>query len=105
METVVSEMPSFTGHPVVDTNMDEIGTVTDVLFDDRDMQPRWAVVKTGLMGGEHYGPVDQAYMDEDGRVILPFDKASVKKAPKASSDHVMTPEVEQQVREYFGLAA
>ena len=78
----------------------------DVLFDDRNMEPRWAVVKIpGLLGGEHFMPVDNSYVDEDGNLIVPWNKDIVKKAPKPGGDHVMTPEVASELREYYGAAA
>ena len=47
------------GHAVVDPRMAKVGTVTDVLFDDRAAEPRWAVVKTGVLSGEHLVPLDK----------------------------------------------
>jgi hypothetical protein len=106
LEDVVREMPSITGHPVVDTNFEAVGTVTDVIFDDRNMEPRWAVVKIpGLFGGEHFMPVDNSYVDEDGNLIVPWNKDIVKKAPKPHGDHIMTPEVATELSDYYGAAA
>ena len=39
------DAPTMTGREVADTNLAKIGTVTDVLYDDVEMEPRWAVVK------------------------------------------------------------
>jgi PRC-barrel domain protein len=93
------------GHRVVDTHLRAVGRVTDVLYDERELGPRWAVVKTGMLGGEHYLPLAQSYLDEDGRLVVPHDKASVKHAPRARRDHVLTRETARELRDYYGIAA
>ena len=94
-----------TGHVVVDANLDEIGKVTDVLYDDIEMAPRWAVVKlSGLFGSEHFMPVDQAYVDAEEKVIIPWDKSMIKGAPKADGDHILSPELNQELTDYYGAA-
>jgi hypothetical protein len=97
--------PSLTGHTVVDPNLRRIGTVTDVLFDEREQSPRWAVVKTGIVGGEHFVPLVASYLDEDGRLVVPHDKASIKQAPRAGRDHIVTRDVDRKLRDYYGMAA
>ena len=101
----MSIQPQINGHQVVDKRMSTIGKVTDVLYDDVEMQPRWAVVKVGMLGSEHYMPLMEAYMADDGRVIVPFDKMSIKHAPRAGKDHVLTPDDERALRDYYGIAA
>ncbi len=91
--------------PVVDMKLQPVGKVTDVLFDDREFLPRWAVVKTGVFGGERFVPLQNAYMDEAGRLVVPFDKISIKRAPKPRGDHVLSPEVAKELRDYYGVAA
>ena len=56
----------------------KLGKVTDVIFDDRAGEPRWAIVRTGILGGERYVPLDNSYVDEDGRVVVSLDRASVR---------------------------
>jgi hypothetical protein len=97
--------PALTGHVVVDAGLAMVGKVTDVLFDERAMERRWAVVKMGFLGGEHYVPLDNAYIDLDGRLVVPFDRTSIKRAPRVPSDHVLTPEAARELRDYYGVAA
>jgi len=97
--------PTLAGHPVIDPQMRRVGTVTDVLFDERQQVPRWAVVKTGVVSGEHFVPLAASYVDEDGRLVVPHDKASIKRAPRAGRDHVMTREVNLKLRDYYSIAA
>jgi PRC-barrel domain len=93
------------GRTVVDTRHAEVGTITDVIFDDISSSPNWAIVKTGAWRGEHYMPLSDTYVADDGRLVAPFDRASVKRAPKARRDHVVTPEVARDLRDYYGRAA
>jgi len=98
--------PTFSDAQVVDLQLQPVGKVTDVLFDDREFIPRWAIVKTGLFGGEHFVPLQNSYMDQDGRLVVPFEKTAIKRAPKPrSGDHVISPEVAKELREYYGVAA
>jgi hypothetical protein len=97
--------PGLNDAPVVDIGHQLVGRVTDVLFDDREFAPRWAVVKTGLFGGEHFVPLHNSYVDEAGRLVVPFDKMSIKHAPKTRGDHVLSPEIAKELRDYYGVAA
>jgi hypothetical protein len=97
--------PSLHGHAVVDTNMEPVGKITDVIFDNRDLSPRFAIVKTGMLGGERFMPLENSYLDADGRLIVPFDKMAIKGAPKVRGEHVLSPEIEREVCEYYGVAA
>jgi hypothetical protein len=93
------------GHPVVDSHLAKLGKVTDVIFDDRAGIPRWAIVRTGILGGERYVPLDNSYVDEDGRVVVSLDRATVRRAPRVRRDHVLTPEAQRALRDYYGVAA
>jgi hypothetical protein len=97
--------PSLAGHEVFDNQLHRVGTVTDVLYDEREQEPRWAVVKTGVVSGEHFVPLARSYLDEDGRLVVPHDKASVKRAPRAGRDHIVTRDVARKLRDYYSIAA
>jgi hypothetical protein len=92
------------GRTVVDSNHAEVGTITDVIYDDVNASPSWAIVKTGTLRGEHYMPLIDTYVADDGRLVAPVDKASIKHAPKAGRDHIVTPEVARELRDYYGAA-
>ena len=95
---------SLTGHVVVDARLMKVGRVTDVLSDDRAV-PNWAVVKTGPLSGEHFVPLEHAYLDAAGRLVLPLSKSDIKRAPRVRGDHVMTSRVQRELRDYYGIAA
>ena len=95
---------SLTGHDVVDAQMTKVGKVTDVLSDER-ATPKWAVVKTGVFGGERFVPLEHTHLDEDGRLVVPLSKNDIKRAPRVRGDHVITSGVQRELRDYYGAAA
>jgi sporulation protein YlmC with PRC-barrel domain len=96
------EATTFRGHEVLDDTGAKVGKVTDVLFGE-DGQPAWAVVGLGLLGGEHYVPLVETYRADDGAVIIPFKKKMVKAAPKATHEHILSNDLEEELRMYYGL--
>jgi len=102
------EMPegrvALTGHAVVDARLAKVGKVTDVLSDQRAV-PTWAVVKTGVLGGEHFVPLEHTYLDEHGQLVVPLTKGDIKRAPRIRGDHVMTSQLQRELRDYYGIAA
>ena len=96
---------TLSGLPVMDVHMESVGKVTDVIYDDRDLRARWAVVKTGRLGGEHAVPLDNSYVADAGELVVPFDKMSIKHAPRVNHEHILTPQLERELRDYYGVAA
>jgi ribosomal 30S subunit maturation factor RimM len=100
-----SDAPIFQGSPVVDEDGQKIGKVTDVLSDDRTLVPQWVVVELGLLGAQHYVPLEGAYQTEEGPLVIPFDKRTVKQAPRAHRNHILSKELEGELRQHYGIAA
>jgi hypothetical protein len=92
------------GRVVVDTHRAKVGTVTDVLSDDRGAQ-HWAVVKTGALSGEHFMPLEDAYVDTAGRLVVRLNKTAVRHAPRVGAHHVLTAQRQRELRVYYGIAA
>jgi PRC-barrel domain len=99
--TFRSEALQATGQEAQDQHGVKLGTVTDVLFDG-DGAPRWAVVDPGLLHRAHYAPLEGAYQTDDGNVVLPIESSTLKRAPVATRDHVLTPDVEARLHEHYG---
>jgi sporulation protein YlmC with PRC-barrel domain len=97
--------PALTGHAVLDSHLRTVGKVTDVLFDDTEMKARWEVVKMGVLRREHYVPLADSYLDEEGSLVVPYDKSSIEHAPHARGAHVLTAEVARELLDYYGIAA
>ena len=93
---------TLTDRKVIDDHFETIGTVTDVLYDSEEaMEPRWAIVKTGKFGGERPTPLDGAYVTDGGDLVVPFDRTTIKNAPKVPHDHVLTRRAEEEIAEYY----
>jgi hypothetical protein len=94
---------SLTGHAVLDDHHQKVGTVSDVLYDERG-EPRWAVVNPGPLRSEHYVPVEGSYMTNDGAVVIPYGKEQVKTAAKATRDHVLDSTIERELIDHYELS-
>jgi PRC-barrel domain len=96
------EPKNLTGHAVLDDHHQKVGTVKDVLYDDRG-EPRWAIVDPGPLRSEKYVPVEGAYVTEGGDMVIPYAKEQVKQAPKASRDHVLDARTEVELEDHYEL--
>jgi hypothetical protein len=92
---------SYMGLTAQDEHGETIGSISDVLYDETTQQPEWLVVKPGTLRAEHFVPSEGSYTTEEGTVVLAFTKQMVKEAPKATGDHVITHDIEQELREYY----
>jgi hypothetical protein len=76
-----------------------------VIPDQATLEPRWLVVDMGKLKPSHYVPVKGAYASSDGHIIVPFKKDLVKHTVRAHSDHVLTPDVERELVDAYGIAS
>jgi len=99
-----------TGRRVLDQHGEQIGTITDVLSDDRTLEPRWAVVSYGIFNHHRrLVPVSRLYTAarDDERaapVVSTIDKDIVRHAPKHAGGP-LTREVDRLLGDYYGVAA
>ena len=91
----------YMGLPVQDEHGAVIGSISDVVYDETTQQPEWLVVNPGTLRSDHFVPVEGAYTTEEGNVVVAYTKQMVKDAPKATGDHVITHDVEAELREYY----
>ena len=95
---------AYRGHRVVDDHHRPIGKVTDVIYDETGT-PKWAVVSPGVFRAEHFLPLDNTYLSLEGNLVVPFDKRTVSRSPRAERDHVLSPITERALEQYYQLAA
>ncbi len=93
----------YRGSDVIDPEQRLIGTIDDVVYDD-DGEPIWAVVELGLLRAAHYVPVAAGYLSDNGQFVVPYDKRTVKAAPKVRRDHVLDRSVEADLIRHYELA-
>nr|BFE60300.1 hypothetical protein GCM10020063_048260 [Dactylosporangium thailandense] len=92
------------GREVYDRDGDKIGSVGQVYADNAG-RPTWASVSTGLLGlHQSLVPLAGATSREDG-VQVPFDKATVKDAPRVDheADRPLTGEQVQELYRHYQL--
>lgn len=97
-------VPLFTDHRLLDQQGAKVGDVIDVVSDSSTLEPRWFVVDPGAFKSTHYVPVLGSYQTAEGDIVVPYDAQAVKRAPKAHRDHIMTPELETEIKEHYGIA-
>lgn len=95
--------PGFRGHDVVDPNRRLIGTISDVVYGSEG-DPQWAVVDLGLLRSAHYLPISAGYMSESGELVVPYDKKTVKAAPKADRGHLVDSTTHSELTRHYELA-
>jgi len=95
---------TLTDRKVIDDHFETVGTVTDVIYDsEQAMEPRWAIVKTGVFGGERPTPLEGSYVADSGDLVVPFDRTTIKNAPKVPHDHVLTRSAEDEIAQYYEI--
>jgi uncharacterized protein (TIGR02271 family) len=91
------------GQHVIDANGDRIGNVEEIYLDAETSEPEWALVNTGMFGTKStFVPVRDA-IEADGALGVPFDKATVKDAPKIDPDGELSQREERELYGYYGM--
>jgi uncharacterized protein (TIGR02271 family) len=98
-----SEVLSWRGQDAVDSDGDKIGAIEEIYFDAHTNEPEWAVVNTGLFGTKQsFVPLREAARSGDG-IRVPFDKTTVKDAPKIDPDGRLSTQEEAELYRHYGL--
>jgi uncharacterized protein (TIGR02271 family) len=93
---------SWRGRDLYGNDGDKIGTIDDIYLDRETEEPEWAVVTTGLFGTKRtFVPLSDAQMSEDG-LRVPFEKATVKDAPRIDPDGELSHEEERTLYSHYG---
>ena len=93
----------FHDREVRDEHANHIGRVSDVIYDEAAGTVDWLVVDLGLLSSQHIVPAATAYRAEDGSIVVPYEKQTVKHSPRAPKDHVLTREDTSELARYYGL--
>jgi hypothetical protein len=104
----IEDVPTFSGHDVLDDQNQYVGKVTDVIYEetagDVASQPTWLVVDPGVLRPAHYVPAQGAYRTAEGAIVVPWDKEWIKSATKATREHILTEEQRDELRTHYALA-
>lgn len=91
------------GEDLCDREGDRIGSVEEIYLDSDTGAPEWALVSTGLFGGKSTFVPVRDVSEADGTLRVPFDKATVKDAPKMSPDGQLSQREEAELYRYYGI--
>ncbi len=93
----------FRGQTLSDTSGDKLGKVEEIYLDAETNEPEWALVNTGMFGTKStFVPVRDA-QEADGELRVPFEKTTVKNAPKIDPDGQLSQREESELYRYYGL--
>jgi len=100
-----NDIPRLYGMDVYETDGGKIASTAEIYLDEQSGEPEWLAVKTGLFGTKQsFVPLQRAEVGDD-RIVVPFDKAKVKDAPRVDPDGRLTPEEEDELYRYYGFSS
>ena len=93
---------SWRGRDLYGNDGDKIGSIDEIYLDRETNEPEWAVVTTGLFGTKRtFVPLSEAQPSNDG-IRVPFEKATVKDAPRIDPDGQLSRDEEQSLYDHYG---
>src|SRR3954447_2472395 len=102
MPTTREDVLSWRGQDMLDADGDKIGKIDEIYLDAETDRPEWAVVTTGLFGTKQtFVPIGDATPSGDG-IRVPFEKATVKDAPKVDPDGRLSQSEERELYQHYG---
>ena len=103
MALTTEQLTSVANGNVVDNDGDKIGSIGQVYLDDQTGEPNWVTAKTGLFGtAESFVPLSGASISGSD-IVVAYDKATVKDAPRVDADGHLSPEEEDALYRYYRL--
>jgi uncharacterized protein (TIGR02271 family) len=93
----------FRGQTLCDADGDKIGSIEEIYLDAETDAPEWALVNTGLFGTKStFVPLRDA-SETGGTLRVPYEKATVKDAPKIDPDGQLSQREEGELYRYYGM--
>jgi uncharacterized protein (TIGR02271 family) len=82
---------------------EKLGSIEEIYLDAETDQPEWALVTTGLFGSKStFVPLRDA-TEAGGTLTVPFDKETIKDAPKIDPDGQLSQREEAELYRYYGM--
>ncbi|MDQ4129745.1 MAG: PRC-barrel domain-containing protein [Actinomycetota bacterium] len=91
------------GRDMIDRDGARIGRVEEVYGRAGAENPEWALVRTGLLGGSKLVPLEGAALEPEA-VRVPHEKRFVKGGPSVQAAVDLSPQDEERVYRYYGMA-
>ena len=93
----------YRGQELMDRGGEKIGRIEEIYLDTETNKPEWALVNTGLFGTKStFVPIREA-SEAGGGLQVPFDKATVKDAPRVDAGGELSQEQEAALYRHYGM--
>ncbi|MCU1423810.1 MAG: photosystem reaction center subunit, partial [Microbacteriaceae bacterium] len=100
-----NNLPGLIGAKVIDKDGDKVGSAGQIYVDTTTGEPNWVSVNTGLFGtSESFVPLHDANVRDD-QLVVNYDKAFVKDAPRVDADGELSPEDERRLYDYYSMGS
>jgi uncharacterized protein (TIGR02271 family) len=101
--STTDEVLTWRGQDLQGSDGEKLGTIEEIYLDAETREPEWALVTTGMFGTKQsFVPLRNASASGDG-VTVPFDKSTVKDAPKIDPDGQLSEHEEAELYRHYGL--
>jgi len=104
MATIQKEqLLKYRGQDLYDRDGDKIGGIEEIYLDAETNEPEWGLVTTGFFGSKQtFVPLREA-SEQDGSLSVPFEKDTVKDAPRIEPNGQLSQQEERELYEHYGL--
>jgi len=97
------DLQSIAGNTMTGQDGQKIGKIVDVYESTQDADGTFVTVHTGMFGGNaSFVPLAKASM-QGKDVVVPYDKALVKDAPRVEADQELTSAEEERLYQHYSL--
>jgi len=97
------EVLTWRGQELRTSDDEKLGTIEEIYLDAETREPEWALITTGLFGTKQsFVPLREASRSSGG-VSVPYDKATVKDAPRVHPDGELSQHEEAELYRHYGL--
>ena len=101
--STIDEVLAWRGQELRSSDDQKLGTIEEIYLDDETREPEWALITTGLFGTKQsFVPLREASPSSEG-ISVPFDKATVKDAPKIDPDGQLSHDEEAELYRHYGM--
>jgi uncharacterized protein (TIGR02271 family) len=101
--STTDEVLTWRGRDLQGSDGEKLGTIEEIYLDAETREPEWALVTTGMFGTKQsFVPLRDASPAGEGASV-PFDKSTVKDAPKIDPDGQLSESEEAELYRHYGM--
>jgi uncharacterized protein (TIGR02271 family) len=102
MASTNQDVLALRGQDLYGSDGEKLGKIDEIYLDSQTNEPEWALVTTGLFGTKQ-SFVPLGGMSQQGEnATVPYDKATVKDAPKIDPDGRLSEREEEELYRHYG---